>query len=74
MGKEKALELVDEFRYVTIMDMKVEAMSISLAKRCALICINKKIKFAYSIEWEKKEEAISKLKILKEVKAEINKL
>ena len=44
------------------------------AKECALICVDEILKFAYDIEWEKKEEAISKLKFLKEVKQEINKL
>ena len=68
--KEKAIELVDEFRYVTIMDMEVEAMSISLAKRCALICVNKMIDLANTYE----NKHLSDIQQLQEVKEEINKL
>tara|TARA_B110000902_G_scaffold116345_1_gene136474 strand:+ start:42 stop:257 length:216 start_codon:yes stop_codon:yes gene_type:complete len=68
--KEKAKELVEKFQWKG----DVARMSLDNSKQSALICVDEKIKFAYSIEWEKKEEAISKLKILKEVKQEINKL
>ena len=40
----------------------------------ALICVDEMLEFAYDVEWEKREEAVSKLKFLKEVKQEINKL
>ena len=69
-AKEEAKELVDEFRYVTIMDMEVEAMSISLAKRCALICVNKMIDLANTYE----NKHLGDIQQLQEVKEEINKL
>ena len=68
-AKEKAKELVDKF-----LNEQNNTEEISEAKQCALICVDEMLEFAYDIEWEKKEEAISKLKFLKEVKQEINKL
>tara|TARA_B110000967_G_scaffold110683_1_gene113254 strand:- start:267 stop:479 length:213 start_codon:yes stop_codon:yes gene_type:complete len=68
-AKEKAKELVDKF-----LNEQNNTEEISEAKQCALICVDEILEFAYDIEWEKKEEAISKLKFLKEVKQEINKL
>jgi len=83
-AKEKAAELYDVFNSITPLDARftdtVEDANrkcladIKLTKQCALICVDKILEFAYDIEWEKKEEAISKLKFLKEVKQEINKL
>ena len=68
-AKEKAKELVDKF-----LNEQNNTEEISEAKQCALICVDEMLEFAYDIEWEKKEEAISKFKFLKEVKQEINKL
>ena len=72
-AKEKAYKLVDEF-----MDIKEfggrDLMYLSEAKKCALICVDEMMELAYDIEWEKKEDALSKIKFLKEVKQEINKL
>ena len=68
-AKEKAKELVDKF-----LNEQNNTEEISEAKQCALICVDEILEFTYDIEWEKKEEAISKLKFLKEVKQEINKL
>ena len=68
-AKEKAKELVDKF-----LNEQNNTEEISEAKQCALICVDEILEFAYDIEWEKKEEAISKFKFLKEVKQEINKL
>ena len=68
-AKEKAKELVDKF-----LNEQNNTEEISEAKQCALICVDEILEFAYDIEWEKKEEAISKLKFLKEVKQEVNKL
>ena len=68
-AKEKAKELVDRF-----LNEQNDTAEISQAKQCALICVNEMLYFAYDVEWEKKEEAISKLKFLKEVKQEIEKL
>ena len=68
-AKDKAKELVDRFDETrTYFDYK------SNAKQCALICVNEMIKFAYDVEWEKKEEAVAKIKFLKKAKKEINKL
>jgi hypothetical protein len=66
-SEEKALELVNKF--LQIYDGRVPQ-----AKQCALICVDEMLEFAYDVEWEKREEAVSKLKFLKEVKQEINKL
>ena len=72
-AKEKANELVQVYFNEVSDANPLEDILVS-AKRCALICVNEMLEFAYDIEWEKKEEAISKLKFLKEVKQEINKL
>ena len=72
-AKEKAKELVEKYEYNGVMIDDIR-MSEDEAKQCALICVDEMLEFAYDIEWEKKEEAISKLKFLKEVKQEINKL
>ena len=75
-AKEKAKKLVDMF-YNIDSDSKIYddfTMKIFYAQRCALISVDEMLEFAYNIEWEKKEEAVSRLKFLKEVKQEINKL
>ena len=72
-AKEKANELVQVYFNEVSDANPLEDILVS-AKRCALICVDEMIESAYDIEWEKKEEAISKLKFLKEVKQEINKL
>lgn len=64
-AKDKAMEIAMKF------DKKGETDN---AKQCALICVDEMLQFAYNIEWEKKEEALYKMKFLKEVKQEINKL
>ena len=79
-AKEKAKELVMRFQYLVngwdcYHDEPVElTYKLSDMKQCALISVDEMLEFAYDIEWEKKEEAISKLKFLKEVKQEVNKL
>ena len=80
--KEKAKELVGKFiwnckhtEYVDDNRYKdSETIRLINSKQCALICVDEVLEFAYDIEWEKKEDAVSKLKFLKEVKQEINKL
>ena len=66
-AKDKAKELVNRFR---IEDRNMKSKAI----QCALICVDRILEFAYDVEWEKKEEAVSKLKFLKEVKQEIKKI
>ena len=68
-AKEKAKELVDKF-----LNEQNNTEEISEAKQCALICVDEILEFAYDIEWEKKEEAIFKVKFLIKVKKEIEKL
>ena len=63
--KDKAMEIAMKF------DKKGETDN---AKQCALICVDEMLDFAYDVEWEKKEDALSKMKFLKEVKQEIKKL
>ena len=75
-AKEKAKELVDKFTLYLGTDVDGDECYVDImeAKQCALICVDEMLEFAYDIEWEKKEEAVSRLKFLKEVKQEINKL
>ena len=75
-AKDKAKELVDKFLNVDDNDPNCfnAYMSYFIAKQCALICVDEMIKFAYDVEWEKKEEAVAKIKFLKEVEQEIKKL
>ena len=64
-AKEKAIELVDRFKYRTIRGTEFEAMSISLAKQCALICVDEILEF---------DLRFFDIEFLKEVKQEIEKL
>ena len=75
-AKEKAKELVDKFTLYLGTDVNGDECYVDVieAKQCALICVDEILEFAYDVEWEKREEAVSKLKFLKEVKKEINKL
>ena len=73
-AKDKAKELFDRFYEIEPVEPIYVGVNIGQAKQCVLICVNEMLDFAYDIEWEKKEEAISKLKFLKEVKQEINRL
>ena len=73
-AKEKAKELVDRFTLYLGTEVNGDECYVDIieAKQCALICVDEILEFAYDVEWEKKEEAVSKLKFLKEVKKEIN--
>ena len=75
-AKEKARDLVDKFTLYLGTDVDGDECYVDIieAKQCALICVDEILEFAYDVEWEKREEAVSKLKFLKEVKKEINKL
>jgi len=74
--REKANELGNKFYQGSVFDYSKQRHleEIRRAKERALICVDEIIKFAYDVEWEKKEDALSKIKFLKEVKQEINKL
>ena len=79
-AKEEAIELVERFLdFIPCNDNELSEddmynYQLENAKQCALICVDEMLEFAYDIEWEKKEEAVSRLKFLKEVKQEIEKL
>ena len=73
IAKEKADELIEKM-FSNMPKYLQGKIGSETAKQCALICVGEILKLAYDIEWEKQEEAISKLKFLKEVKQEINKL
>jgi len=64
---QQAKELVDRFKYRTIRGVEVENMSISLAKQCALICVDEILKAVTTI-------ADKKFDFYTEVKKEIEKL
>ena len=66
ISKDKALELVNRFKYVEVRGIEIERMSTSLAKQCTLICVDEIIKTYKDID--------PKLKYWKEVKQEIQKL
>lgn len=74
--KEKANELGNKFYQGSVFDYDKQGHldEIKRAKERVLICVGEMLNFAYNIEWEKKEEAISRVKFLKEVKQEIIKL
>ena len=74
--KEKAKELVDKFTLYLGTEVNGDECYVDIieAKQCALICVDEILEFAYDVEWEKREEAVSKLKFLKEVKQELNKI
>ena len=66
-AKDKAKELVERFKYRTIRGTEFEAMSISLAKQCALICVDEilreipKIFDSEEIYWKEVKKEIEKL-------------
>ena len=68
-AKEKAKELVEKY-----LNIEFCLLTDNQAKQSVLICVDEILEFAYDVEWEKREEAVSKLKFLKEVKQEIIKL
>tara|TARA_R110000851_G_scaffold318152_1_gene481872 strand:- start:40 stop:249 length:210 start_codon:yes stop_codon:yes gene_type:complete len=68
IAKDKAKELVERFKYRTIRGTEFETMSISLAKQCALICVDEilEIKSVYhSIEldnyWQEVKQEIENI-------------
>ena len=65
-AKDKAKELVERFKYRNIRGTEFETMSISLAKQCALICVDEIVKNTLQVP--------QVLDYWNEVKQEINKL
>ena len=72
-AKDKAKELVEGF-YKWVATPDDRDIEFYKSKQCALICVDEMLEFAYDVEWEKKEEAIFKVKFLIKVKKEIEKL
>jgi Na+-translocating ferredoxin:NAD+ oxidoreductase RnfE subunit len=68
-SKEEAKELVDKYKYRIIRGVEIEQMSISLAKQCALICVDEIIESIRHIIGEK-----LRVEYYLEVKQEIEKL
>ena len=69
--KEKAKNIVETYKYRDVRGLTIERMSLSLAKQCALICVDEimqYIQMPVSIPYEHSFE------YWKEVKQEINKL
>ena len=62
--KDKAKELVNRFKYRTIRGTEFEAMSISLAKQCALICVDEILEIPlhlYGLDyWKRVKQEIEK--------------
>ena len=65
--KEKAKTIVETYKYRDVRGLTIERMSLSLAKQCALICVDEviddrskrgKINFTY---WKEVEKEINKL-------------
>ena len=48
-AKEEAKELVDKYKYRIVRGVKIEQMSISLAKQCALICVDEILESHYKV-------------------------
>ena len=69
--KEEAKELVDKYKYRIIKGVKIEKMSISLAKQCALICVDEIMK---SLRHLKHSSTFDEIKYYEKVEREINKL
>ena len=67
IAKDKAKELVERFKYRTIRGTEFETMSISLAKQCALICVDEVLDAVTTI-------ADKRFDFYTEVKKEIEKI
>ena len=81
--KEEAKELVYKYKYRIIRGVKIEQMTISLAKQCALICVDEIIKslnfvvqwhLKHSFIWAEDVDTFDEIKYYEKLKREINKL
>ena len=67
----EAKELVDKYKYRIVRGGEIEQMSISLAKQCALICVDEILKSHYKVlvgvmpktydYWQEVKQEINKL-------------
>ena len=71
--KAKSIELVEKFKRRGNISSIPELEGVR-ATQYTLICVDEMMGLAYDVEWKKKEDAISKIKFLKEVKQELLKL
>ena len=79
VAKDEAKELVNRFSKLDkgLNEKEWKGKDVSFEefhRQCALICVDEMLKLAYNIEWEKKKDAVSKVKFIKEFKEEIKKL
>jgi small-conductance mechanosensitive channel len=70
-AKEEAKELVDKYKYRIVRGVEIEQMSISLAKQCALICVDEILESHYKVLVGVMPKTYD---YWQEVKREINKL
>jgi hypothetical protein len=70
-AKEEAKELVYKYKYRIIKGVKIEQMTISLAKQCALICVDEIIN---SLWYPIHSSTFDEIRYYEKVKQEINKL
>ncbi len=72
----EAKELVYKYKYRIVRGVEIEQMSISLAKQCALICVDEIIKsLNFVVQWHLKHSfTFDEIKYYEKVKQEINKL
>ena len=74
--KEEAKELVYKYKYRIVRGVEIEQMSISLAKQCALICVDEIIKSLWHLKhsFTLIKQQVKQKKYYEKVKREINKL
>ena len=68
-AKEKAKKLVESYKYRDVRGFTIERMSLSLAKQCAIICVNEMIEIMYEEGYDEEDTEIA---YLEEVKNQIN--
>jgi len=70
-AKEEAKELVDKYKYRIVRGVEIEQMTISLAKQCALICVDEIIKSLWLL---KNSFTFNEIKYYEKVEREISEL
>ena len=67
----EAKELVDKYKYRIVRGVEIEQMTISLAKQCALICVDEIIKSLWLL---KNSFTFNEIKYYEKVEREISEL
>ena len=70
-AKEEAKELVYKYKYRIVRGVEIEQMTISLAKQCALICVDEIIKSLWLL---KNSFTFNEIKYYEKVEREISEL